>query len=889
MDDTIQTAQQVDINQQPAVPAPTEVEPVTAAEQSSLTVEPTEQVAEPIPVQNDLKEKIRAVEAKGIEPKAIKEYLLANGYSEEDTALVREKWQRYEWDPDTPAEEAKDLADLYKDVYEKYSTTGKQIQGLWNLEKGIEARREVNQLNKSIVDKLQEFEYDAFVSPETGELMLRNEDGTVEEIDSSFVNRLYNTKAEIGGAIAGAWTGAKVGSKVGAGVGIAAGNMTGIGVVLPEELVTGPAGAAIGGIVGAIGGSMVGASAGKGIDMTINALQLKESIEAKMYLSQMKEAAIFDGVAGVLGTATFKLGAAGLKQIMKSFDFVARGNSKGAYKALKENLLITDDQAAEMVQQWERFNAKKAPGKSFEEKAIGVVSSTQQGAEPFVGSVASSEPMVAKAIIKDIDDRAKGLTKLIDNATGDNVGNLVREDLGKYTSEVKNFYGEVKQIGSDAINGTDFKFDLDKLALEPVMKTIEKGISNPTKREQFLSYALRIENASEGRQFGDLLELRQAINEFKYSKTGLKKPDVDALNSVINKVDVQIGKAVKDYMPENGGEWLKQFSEAKTQYSKMKKMEDNILYKALTKKGVTEDSIAAAAKKYINSIDGTFDEVLEKLPPKTRGKVESVVVRELTDRYTLGYATDQQAIHFPMLADHLKRTNLTTPEGKYLKDIVQEYGKIFKNDPNLSKVSGNIAVPKFQSYLTVDPVMRAKYEVASAGFNAVKRLVPGRKANNLALLNKMGTLLENPLNAKTADSFVKSFPREQQAEIVQLISGLRQAMAKTGQKPAAKDFKKMYKQSATGKFVVTDGKFGKGVYFVDKVKNPNATNIIGKELNLSRLATLDDISLIVGKDVTEEQVRKIPKLQQLLEEKGFEGIKTEGKAMVFKLEENRKK
>lgn len=866
------TQEQVDnlIDSAPAQGTPVDgaLNTVSQEQVDNLVPEGPSQVATEAPLQPaspvvdpqlDLKAKIKAVEDKGIEPEAIKKYLMSNGYSEQDTTLVREKWQRYNWDPDTPMEEAKDISDLYKDVHEEYSTTLKQVQGLWDEEKGKEARSKINSLNQSLSKKLVEMEYDAFVSPETGELMLRNEDGTVEEIGSDFTNRLFNTKVEIGGAITGAIAGARIGA-------LAPGSSKALAIPL-----------------GAIGGSMMGASLGKGLDMTINAFQLKEDIESKLYMSQMKEAAIFDGVAGVLGAGMYKLGSHGLKKVMGVFDFIAQGNTNGAHKALGDLVpMISDDQAKELIKGFEELTGNKVPGKNLKEQSMSVMAVTQQGLESTVGSVAAVDPKLTRILISDIDDRAKSITSLIADASGEDVGKLIRSNLDDYATEVKTFYGDVKDIAAEAIDGTDFTFDVNKLALEPVMKNIEKGLADPTKKDQFMSFALKVADASESRQFSDLINLRQEVNAFKYKKTGLKKPELDALNTVINKIDGQINKAVKTYMPENGKAWIEQFGKAKTEYAKMKKMEDNLLFKALTKKGVTDDSIATAAKKYINSIDETFEEVMEKLPPKTKGKVESVVIKELTDRYTLGHATDKQAIHFPMLAEHLSRTNLTTPEGKYMKEVVGKYAEIFKNDPNLSKVSGNMAVPKFQSYLTVDPVMRAKYEMASAGFNFVKKFVPGEKANNLALMDKLSKLLDNPMSVKETDKFIRGIPKEQRTEVTQLVSNLRQAMVKTGQKPVEKDFKKMYKQSASGKMVVTDGKFGKGVYLVDKVKGgAPGGNIVGKEVNMSKMATLEDISGLLGKPVGVDDVRNIVDLQEKLQRIGFEGLQTDGKVMLF--------
>lgn len=842
-----------------------------------------------------VQQKIKQATNQGYNLEEVRDYLITSRYdgSVIDSAIkmsqVPKAYKIYQWDPNTKAEEAQDLSDLYKNVYGKYSTFGKQLGGIFNEEMGREARREVNQLNVSIADKLnKDFGLDTFIDPNTGELMLRDESGVVNEVDSSMLNDIFNSKLEIAGAMTGAATGAAAGGNIGAAAGAViggvAGNLTGIGLVLPEEAVTVPAGAAIGRAIGtaagAIAGSMGGSALGKAADMTLNAFQLKEQLEGSLYLSQMKEAAVFDAAAGAIGLTIFKMGKAGYKTLAKAYDFVVAGNKEGAYKALVDNLLLTDDQAKEIVGNWETVTGKEAPGKSFEEKAVGVLATTQQGAESFVGYATSKDPKAAMQVITDIDKRAKDIVKLADNVADENVGQLVREQLGEHVKDVKNYYGQVKQIAADAIDGTDFRFDYDKLAIDPVLKSIEKGISNPIRQEQFLLYSQRIANASEDRTFSGLVNLRQAVNDFKYSRTKLKTPDLDAINKVLNKIDTQIAKGAKEYMPEQGNAWLKQFSNAKTQYSKMKQMEGNVLYKALNRKGITEEGVQKFFGKYINALDDTFIEVMEKLPSNTKTKVEGAVVKNYIDRYTLGYATDKQALHFPEISRALQNLNISTPQAKYLKESIDGMAKVFKNDVNLSKISGNIAVPKFQSYLTIDPVMRAKYEIASGVFNWAKTKALGKEANNLALLRKLEKVLENPMSFDATDKFLKSMPAQQQEGMKLLVDELRVAL-KTKPNPQ-KQVVKMYKQTASGKISPTNGVLGKGVYLVDKVKKPNPTSkVVAQEVDMRTLATVDDISNLVGRTITENDLKEISGLQSQLVERGFKGIRLESKAMLF--------
>ncbi len=831
--------------------------------QQNLGVDPDEADRQVI---ESVQSKIKDAQAQGYTPDEIKNYLIENRYdgsiidSALKTAEVPRSWKKYEWDPNTPAEEAQDISDLYKNVYGKYSTMGKQVLGFVDEQSGIEARREINQLNISIAEKLKEEGIDAFINPSSGDLMMRDENGIEQEVDSSFVNDIYNSKAEVTGAITGGIYGAKLGAKV-----------PGKAKILAVPVMSAM-------------GSMLGSSIGKAADMTINAAILKEDLEANLYMQQMKEAAIFDGVMNVVGTAVFKSGKHGYKAIMRAYDFALAGNSKGAYKALLENMQISDDQAKALVEQWEKFNQKAAPGKSAEEKAIAVISSTQQGAESMVKYSAAKDPRLANVIISDIDQRAKGLISAVDGIADENVGKFVREDLGKYRQDVKDFYGLIKNQGADAINGTDFRFNFEKLAIDPVLNNIGKNITDPKLQENFIAHMSRIQGASKDRTFGGLLELRTAVNDFKYSKTGMSKADKEALDSVLNRIDGQIGKAVKEYMPQDGAAWVKNFSKAKEEYAKMKVLEQNAIYRFVTKKTRSEASIQQALSRFGGNKDvdmELYEPVISRLSGATRAKVEGAAIKNLVNKYTLGEMADKQAIHFPALYDAMKGLNLQTQEGKNLLRVTEEMSKIFRNDVNLSRVSGNIAVPKFQSLLVTEPVTAIKLSLIRTVFNGLMRFVPGKTGNTASLLNKVDKVLRDPLHARSAEDLIRSMPKGQQAEMQSLIKQLQIETAKAPKK-AAPTTGYMYKQTTTGKATVTNGALGKGVYLVDKVVKPSeGSKVIKQEVQFNKLASMQDISNLLGREVTEKELRTMPDLQQKLIDKGYLGIRVEGKAMLF--------
>src|SRR5690606_30998909 len=140
-----------------------------------------------------------------------------------DQAIVASRskrgWQKSDKANLERVEQADDIADLYENIYSKYSTTGKMITGIFKEADAREAALESLALSEGIVKKLRENQFDAFLDPDTGDIMMRQPDGTIHEVDGHWFNSLANAKGETAGAIAGGFTGARVGARAGAAIG----------------------------------------------------------------------------------------------------------------------------------------------------------------------------------------------------------------------------------------------------------------------------------------------------------------------------------------------------------------------------------------------------------------------------------------------------------------------------------------------------------------------------------------------------------------------------------------------------------------------------------------------------------------------------------------------
>lgn len=865
---------------------------------------------------NTVKSKILELKQQGISEADIATWMQENSYdpklAEKALLAARPKKSLFDYDPNTPTEQAMDLADLYKSTYGKYSTFANKVLGaLGNEERGVQARKDVDQLNKGIVDTLTKNGIKAQLNPEDGEILVEDENGYTVPLDDSLLNSIWNSKMNATGSIAGASLGAMGGAQVGAAAGAAIGSV----VPVVGTVAGGVAGGVIGGVVGGFGGSAIGGALGTAADLTINAYQLKEQLSTELYKSQMVEAGVADMVFnGAIQTGVIA-GKATWKGATKAVKYIKNGNIEGAFTQLIENLHMTKEEALDWIAEVSRkvdfeftkerhlanrlsfglIPVKNVPVKGTE-KDIAVLLNTHPLAVEYVKKVASDDHAIANSMVLAVNNRAKSVNKAIAEISDDNTANLVRKDLADYVTSVKNFYTTVKEQGIKHVEGTDFSFDVNTLAIEPTLKKIETTI-HPNVQERFLAHMTHIENLTKDRSFAGLLDLRKAVNEFKYS-VALDPVNKDAINKVLNNIDSVITKAAKEYIPDSK-QWLENFAEAKKSYAQMKVLQENALYKAITKASglnTTEAGIQRLLNKFGNdrSVDvEVFNAISSRLAPATKMKVEAAAIKNLANKNTVGIDTELQAINFPALAEDLKMLKIDTPQGKQLVNAIEEMSKVFKNDEIFGGLTGSIQARSSGGSASIATSLVGKAQAfatrtiwGSIADTVISRL-PGAVGRNTAILELGRKVLKNPLNSSTVDNFIKVLPEPSRKSALVAIKELQIEAAKANLKAGAKpqEWLNMYKQSASGKLVETDGLLGKGLYLFDKVQSPTpGAKIVKHEVNMTRMATLDSISKLVGHPVTEKDLPILFKntnlKEQLIEQKML-GIKLDGKAMLF--------
>lgn len=395
-----------------------------------------------------------------------------------------------------------------------------------------------------------------------------------------------------------------------------------------------------------------------------------------------------------------------------------------------------------------------------------------------------------------------------------------------------------------------------------------------------------IEKANPFRDFNNLLELRKVMNEFRSDARFKSNTNFEAMTRGMKAIDTEIADAALTHMPE-GKAWLNQWRQANIEYHKMKNLEVNVLFKALTKVTADPDTtVKAIAKSMAYHDPSTFMQVLGKLPVKARSNAEGAVMKFLTEKNSIGFEGGTQAINFPKLAEDLDKVGFTQKGARELKRVIKDMAGVFKNDPQLSQATGSVPLPRFQNALSISLVDKTKYAVASSVFHALKARVPFNvDAKRAAAITHLSKLLDNPLDANSTRKLLSLLGND--PELESAVQQLAIQYVKHG-KPENYGKLPVYvvaKVGEKGKGRTTA--LGKGVMsYVDrataeKIARETGSKVTEQTVVGKELASLIDIEKLTGSEVTAEMLRD-PDITSRLIDKGFIGLAVDDKVLFFK-------
>lgn len=616
--------------------------------------------------------------------------------------------------------------------------------------------KQVEEAEKAARDKIISMAQDKGITLQWqgGEYYAQTPEGQWAKVTPTLWDELWAMKGETVGAAAGAVVGARAGAAL----------------PVPHPLAKLALGAA-GSVVGAAVGSATGAEA----DYLYTAMKQSEELSAKVAAHKVITAAEWSVIGDVIGYPVAKLTGAAVKGIMQARDFIKTGNTTGAYRALKDTMFISDSEAQELTDKLAKQLA--VPGSNEQERAIVSAAITKPGGEQLVRAATSTSPRVSQAVLQSIDSRAKSL---LEGTETKNVGTLLRQDLGNYVSDVKQFFSSVKDEAMKAPNASRVQFNYDKLAIEPLMQRLEGNIQDDAVLNRFKNLVMRVRETSDSRTFPDLLELRQIVTGFKYNKRITNTKDFQAIDEVLGNIDNAITQSAQMAMPGTADAWLTKYAQARAKYAQMVQVQNNVLAKALRKPTLTEKEVGDLLTKHINSLDGTFDTVLSQLPMNARKKAEMAVIDTLANKFTTGQSSTMQVTDFVKLNDQLEDIIFTTPEARQMKQAIAKIADVFKNDPQLARVSGSTHFAQEADTLSTNPVTASRLAAARQMFRSWQKYFPTERGRGIALVNKVAELLDNPLHAKSVRDIIDEMP-----EVTADVQKLQQEYAKA--KAAGKD------------------------------------------------------------------------------------------------------
>lgn len=659
-----------------------------------------------------------------------------------------------------------------------------------------------------------------------GEYFAQTEDGKWARVTPDLLDDLASAKGEIIGGTAGAIAGLAL-------------------TPIPHPLAK---------FIGSAAGAAAGAAAGTQLDYLYSAIKLSEDMNAQVALNKALTAAELSVVGDALAYPIAKLGGAAVRGIKRAKDLIVDGNSAGAYKALKDTLFISDGEAQRIVEGLQKFAA--VPGGNPVEQRIASTVLTRPGGEAIVQSVVRDSPKASQAVVQALDSRAQDLMRTSKELSGDGVAKLLREDLDNYVADVKGYYGQVKDRALKAPGADRIQFDYDSLAVEPVLKRLESNIQDPTVLQRFVAQAQRIRETSDSRTFGDLLELRHLVNDFKFNKRIASAKDYDALNEVLTKIDGAIKQSAETVMPD-AKQWLTDWASARAKYAQMMRTQENVLAKALRNPQLTEAEIGNRLVKHIQTVDGTLEEVLNKLPANARRRAEGAVIDTLVNKMTAGAEGGLRATDFPALAKELDKITFTTKEPRQLKVAINKMAEVFRNDLALAKASGKVYFQRPGGFLADDLASKFKYQAAQNIFQNVQKMLPTEHGRGIALIAKAAELLENPLHAKTAKELMDEY-----ADVANIPETIKRLQVDAAREAANNKVSAKVNLFGDGKVLSTKGSGAK------------------QQIPLHRIATADQV-----KEVSETYgiaPTNSKELDAILREQGFFGV-MQGSDKVRKL------
>jgi len=600
------------------------------------------------------------------------------------------------------------------------------------------------------------------------------------------------------------------------------------------------------------GGSVIGEE----VDYAIAAIQADEALTWDMAFKKTGGAAQEEGI-GLLIYAVLSTGGKALKGLVTLGKMINDGNLKGAYNMLKVTTGLNDKQIREYIKDWETLNKMDAPYRSFRkgkremESAIALVPGGKAGGQNIIAAVAERDPTASGQIANEVAARAEALTEALAlPTTNKEFATRLANEYHDYLLSAKKHYQVIRDSGADHID-EGYEFNYDKL----IGRTLNRDLVTRVERDSAVS-SLRDEMSSlseinRNRSFDSLLEFRKVIEDLKLQSTS---GDTEVFDTILGKIDTEIEQTVLGSSKEGNLQWFADWTQAKNTRTDMLTVQQRSLAimldtaaKEVRKGGeIDYDMISGAILDSGAAVKGILPRLLAQMPIDTQMAIERDMIRTVVDAWTVGNRGEFQAMQFPEIASMLREYDFQFPESRAMVRLINDFAKVYQNDVGMAIASGKIHSVQFQSYLTTNPYVRAKFEIASEVFNRVQELRGGALGDSAALIRHTAKLLENPLNPKNVSEALEAAKGDVMLE--RAINEASKAAAQAKHTGNLQTLKYVTFRDSKGKFFTKSGKGRTEVGVVSAHRLTKEEDV----LEFYKVDSLEDLSIFNRAELIEK-------------------------------------
>lgn len=446
--------------------------------------------------------------------------------------------------------------------------------------------------------------------------------------------------------------------------------------------------------VGAAAASMIG----EYTDQEVALSELNMELTPSERLSKMSDASLTIFLEETLGAKGIELGLKvgkfAISPITKIVSNIKKGNVGLAMDYIKELYNLTDEDLDGFV---DKLYELQGPvrGRTKDEQRATAFLKTQKEGRDFIELAKAENSVAGTEASIEITERMKAVKDKINEFKSNEYlpATHTKQSMKDYEDTVHRFYGNVVDTADSLVDNYSFNIN-DSEAVKFFEELKVKYEGEPDSVTAIQNYIDNLIGDQKGAKFGfkDLVEVRKALNKAYHTPgikkiAGLHKNKIDAM---LKNVDEEIEHIADTYIP-NADKWKADWKLANSKWKEMLDVREQEIYTQLMDKDLSQKELTDIVKSHLSKEGDSFFTVFNKLSKDTRTRVEGDILDTIVGKISDG---DSFALDFSAAAEAVNKLNLTSPEARAVKSVINEYSKVFKGDPTIIKARGGVKSPK---------------------------------------------------------------------------------------------------------------------------------------------------------------------------------------------------